>query len=229
MHCKSCGKGYTGILKACPYCGNPTYENSVHSNKIATFLAKPREMGNLVVTNMNILLVLAINLSIAALIINLFTYEGGGLWCQYVSCGAFAIYSVLRGFFGTRTTALRTVRHAIVLAAVAMSASAIAYNAGGNRAAALNVAELVLPIMLLTLGAVALVFLFFGLATSGSFCFTVAFNTAVSTVLLIVSLVNDDFTSPTLIYVAFGFSLFMLANYALLRMLSFSTKVKRSF
>ena len=229
MHCRACGEKYTGLLKACPYCGNPTHENTVHSNKVATFLAKPREMGNLVVTNMNILLVLAINLSIAALIINLFTYEGGGLWCQYVSCGAFAVYSILRGFFGTKLTALRTVRHATVLAAVAMSASAIAYNAGGNREAALNIAELVLPLLVLALGAAALVMLFLGLATSGSFCFTVLFNTAVSTVLLIVSLVNEDFTSPTLIYVAFGFALFTLANYLLLRMLSFSTKVKRSF
>ncbi len=229
MYCRSCSKKYTRLLKACPYCGNPTYENSVHSNKVATFLAKPREMGNLVVTNMNILLVLAINISIAALIVNLFTYEGGGLWCQYVSCGVFALYSVLRGFFGTRMTALRTVRHATVLAAIAMSASAIAYNAGGNREAAVTVAEIVLPVLAITLGVVALVFLFSGLATAGSFCITVIFNTVLSTVLLIVALTNSDFASPTVIYVAFGFSLFTLANYMLLRMLSFSTKVKRGF
>ncbi len=233
MKCKSCGKDYSGLLRICPFCGTPSYDNVIYPNKVATFLARPRDVGSFCVTNMNILLVFAINLSIAALIINLFTYASSGLWCQYVICGAFAFYGVMRGFFGTKTTALRTVRDAILFLIIALAATATAYNFSDKVAGvtkAVNIAQYAIPAIVIALGLIALVFLFVGLSSSFSFAVTSAINTGISTALLIAALVNDGkFTEPTVIFVAFGFSLFTLANYVLLRILSFTTRVKRGY
>ena len=229
MKCKSCGKSYSGLLRACPFCGNPSYDNIIYPNKVATFLARPRNVGNFCITNMNILMVLAINISIAALIINLFTYSISGLWCQYAICGAFGLYGIMRGFFGTKSTALRTVRDATLLSIIALAATATAYNIGENRAGAITLTQYAIPGVVIGLGAVALLFLFIGLSSSASFAVTSVINTGISTALLIVALTNEDFTSPTLIYVAFGFSLLTLANYILLRVLSFTIRVKRGY
>lgn len=229
MKCKSCGKGYSGLLRICPFCGTPSYDNVIYPNKVATFLARPREVGSFCVTNMNILLVFAINLSIAALIVNLFTYAESGLWCQYVICGTFGLYGIMRGFFGAKNTALRTVRDATLLSIIALAATAIAHNIADNRAGALNIAQFAIPGVVIGLGAVALLFLFLGLSSSASFAVTTFINTGISTALLVVALVNDDFATPTLIFVAFGMSLLTLANYILLRILSFTTRVKRGY
>ena len=227
MKCKSCGKGYSGLLRICPFCGTPSADNVIYPNGIARFLARPRDVGSFCVTNMNILLVFAINLSIAAIIVNLFT---AGFWCHYVICGAFGLYGVLRGFFGTKLTALRTVRDATLVSIIALGGTAIAYNLSDKTAEAINIAQYAIPSVVIGLGAVALLFLFIGLSSSASFAITTAINTAISTALLIAALVaKTSFTSPPVIYVAFGCSVFTLANYVLLRILSFTTRVKRGF
>ena len=230
MKCKSCSKNYSGLLRTCPFCGTPSSDNVVYPNNVARFLARPREFGSFCVTNMSMLLVFAINLSIAALVVNLFTYAASGLWCQYVICAAFALYGVMRGFFGNKTTALRTVREAVLFGIIAMAATATACNLRENTVAAMNLVEYAIPIAVICLGAISLVFLFFGLATPTSFAVTTAIDTLISTTLLVLSFaIADKFSAPTLIYVAFGFSVFTFANYVLLRILSFTTRVKRGF
>ena len=197
MKCKSCSKNYSGLLRTCPFCGTPSSDNVVYPNNVARFLARPREFGSFCVTNMSMLLVFAINLSIAALIVNLFTFAASGLWCQYVICGAFGLYGVMRGFFGSKTSALRTVREAVLFAIIAMAATATAYNFNGKPDAAMQLAEYAIPITVISLGAISLIFLFLGLATPTSFAVTTAIDTLISTVLLVLAVaISGKFTAP---------------------------------
>ena len=219
MKCKFCDKEYFGDTKSCPYCGKSEETSFVQQN----------EMGSFMLSSINMLLVFAINASIAALIINLFIHKQTGFWFQYVVAGIFSVYTVLRGFFGTKKTALRTIRNVFYYALVAFSISAIAYNVQGNRCTALNCAQYIIPSIILGLTAFAFVFLFFGLASTASFGFTCLMNTVSTLTLLVISLIAKDFNAPTLIYVSFGVSVFSLANHAMLWILSLSTKIKRSF
>lgn len=231
MKCKFCGKEFTDSNNKCPYCGkaNETVISVNYSNKVANFLAKPRAVGNFMLSNMNIFMVFAINLSIAALIVNLFTYKENGFWFYYFFGGAAFLYVLLSGFYGEKTTVLRTIRRMIYCCFVTLSIAAIIAVIQCNNDFALLITQCVLPSLIIGLTALAIIFIFCGLATSASFGLTCYINTVLSVALLIIALIGEFFASTTLIYVAFGASIFSLVNHVLLWVFSLSSKFKHRF
>ena len=231
MKCKFCGKEFTDSNSKCPYCGkaNETVISVNYSNKVANFLAKPRAVGNFMLSNMNIFMVFAINLSIAALIVNLFTYKDNGFWFYYFFGGAAFLYFFLSGFYGEKATVLRTVRRMAYCSIATLSVSTIIAATQDNKEFALLLTQCVLPSIIIGLTALAVIFIFCGLASSASFGITCYINAVLSIALLIISLIGEIFTSTTLIYVSFGVSIFSLVNHVLLWVFSLSSKFKHRF
>lgn len=229
MKCGSCGGFYNRILAVCPYCGAQSKYGVTYSNKTVAFLARPRRFGNINLTTLNVLLIIAINVSLTAFVINLFTFNSTGFWFQYIAGVLAASYSVLRGLFGTRETALRTVRRALLSIYIMFYISAVGYRMIACDTAAMAMEEYVLPSIIIVLAVVSFVFLLRRLATRISFYFTCALNTMLSTSLLVNSIVNDGFNFAIVIYVAFGLSVLILVNYLLYHIMSLISFFKRGY
>lgn len=229
MKCPSCGKTFPGFSDKCPYCGIQTYFTSEYRNKTAEFLAKPFKLGNMSLTNLNIIFLVVINISILAFIANGITYYAchlPGVWCQYIICIALAVYVFLKGFLANKLQSLRYVRRAVYIILLSLCVAELAYR---NRFSYLISAY---SVLLILLGIICFAFLITKRASHGSFGLTTFLNTLLSIIpLVIIRYTTVELSSfgVFMSYAAFGFSALTLINYILIWLIPLTTRFKNSF
>lgn len=216
VKCSSCNHHYY-FSRKCPLCG-ATDERA--QNRSAKFLLRPLEIGPVVLNVYYLYILVALNLSVLSVIVNILTYqiyEMRVIWSQYVA-GVFLICGfLLKIGVSEKTRILSWVRRALYVGFIVCAISQIPLWKAQN----FTIVAFVIPALLILFDLFGIFCFLAKWSTSGSFFLTLLGNTVISLVPFILMFFFDfPKASVIVIDLAFGGSLLAIANTVLLKLLS---------
>lgn len=222
MKCSTCG-GHYFFTNRCPLCGGST---QVPQNRMAKLLLFPLEIGPVMLNVYYLYVLLALNLSVLCILVNLITYRLGPVpvvWSQYVAGGLLAVGLLLKIPFSERRRALVSVRRALYVGLAAGAVTQIVLWQAQN----FVFLSTVLPVVLIVFDVFCVACFLLKCATSFSFFVTLLLNTVVSLIpFILMHRLPFSAASVILIDLSFGISVLAVANLALLKLLAMLYRAK---
>lgn len=217
MKCDLCGRHYF-FLWQCPHCGTERY---APKNRLASAMAHPLQIGNFRMNVWYLILLMSVNISIACLAINLVlmrTISGTNIfWAHYVICSLITLCFMLGSGFRAPEKLISYGRRILWLWLLTLGITQLAVVKQSD----FRILGYIVPILLLLFDVFCIYCLFSKHGTTFGFTITFLLNIVLSFVLFQFTYwVLLDIPSIILINVAFGISLFLFANYLLVRFLS---------
>ncbi len=231
MKCPSCGEKYSFHKSRCPHCGNRSYVPKEYSNRIAKLLMSPIPMSSVELTFLDFIILLIANASVLSIIANIITAISAGstVWCQFVICPLLAVYTMLRSSFHKKDKLLRYIKLSIYWILLALNITQ--FVCGGKIMWAAGYAT---PIAIILLNITAFVMYLTEFTGTTVFMVTMIvnlFGSLYSLILMWIPYFGKNFGSAetVLVYLAFGTTALLLANFLVIKSMSSFTKIKRIF
>ena len=231
--CSACGREYRGFTIKCPHCGFINYDPSIYPNKVAAGLARPVTIGTFMMPVTSLLWVITINLIIFACVGNAIIYgvtDSKAIWCQYVVSALFSMHLILHGFFSKPPHVMRNTRNVSFIAMATLLIQLIQANTEHDAL----ILFMIFPVLILVVDLLGCVYLLTRKCSNFSYMITVAINAAINTTLVLVmnfAPVNAAVTTPQIVisYVSLGVSALLLANFVMLRVVSWVSKLRHGY
>ncbi len=223
MKCQSCGWNYY-FKTHCPRCGANGYEPR---NGFGRFLATTISIGNFKFNVLYLYFLIAFNLSLLSLVVNLIIYNAcnawGGVWTHYVVLVTFALFIIFRGFFIQRSMVLASVRHMIYLLLAFFGTVQVL--ATGNYV----FLSYVVPSLCVFLSLFSFVALSAKWSSQGSFYFTLVVAAVLSVTPFVLTFILPLSTAGSIYnYIAFSITMIAFSNAFILKGLALLFRARES-